>query len=100
MTMVERVARALAREHFLIDEDARPGEADYDAWLTSKVAGAWLHWKGAARAAIEAMREPGSALMKAGATRSAMEGPPEFQKLNAAAVWQAMITAALSEGEG
>lgn len=86
MSMVEKVARAILNAHA---GDIPVHDADLQ----------WSWWIEEARAAIEAMREPGPVLMKAGATRSAMEGPPEFQKLNAAAVWQAMIQAAL-EGDG
>lgn len=47
-TMVERVARAICVSEKINDDDALGG---------------WIHWQEAARAAIEAMREPTDAML-------------------------------------
>ena len=68
--MIERVARALHEA-----DQAAPAAHDYDR-----------HLKFMARAAIETMREPTSAMLEAHGGRGALYD------------WQAMIDAALAEG--
>jgi hypothetical protein len=79
--MVERVARALCRSAALGD----PGQAYIDA--------NWPNYSTAARAAIEAMREPTEAMIGAG--RGAL---PNFcpEDSDALVCWQDMIDAALA----
>jgi hypothetical protein len=73
--MIEKVARAICEEERMNPDDALGG---------------WVHWAPAARAAIEAMREPTEAIMDA--------GPPE--PYMDAHVWGKMIDAALHFSPG
>lgn len=76
-SMIERVARALAEE-------------DGDLYEANAV-----FWKGMARAAIKAMREPTEAMERAGD----IPGWDDAVSIgHSADVWRAMIDAALSEG--
>jgi len=93
-TMVERVARAIAPEWFILTEDSEsivsnyPGQTvDMQRWAMTK-----------ARAAIEAMREPTEAMEDAagGALCSAIESRAE-DAIVCGAVYRAMIDAALAE---
>ena len=102
MTMLETVARAIHEDEWGVGTwHSAPSHTRLAAGLR-------------ARAAIEAMREPGRALMEAGAR--AMPGPCVFggepeqydmqhrliqfdMKREAGSVFTAMIDAALSEGE-
>lgn len=78
MSMIERVARAIARDDY--DGD--------DLW--DKLGpGNKAAYKANARAAIEAMREPTEKMSDEGAANNF--GKPSY------AAWQAMIDAALSE---
>lgn len=82
--MVERVARAISPKTW--DDPVCGGLA-----------------KEAARAAIEAMREPTEAMMKAGEACDEMWDEFTATPKHAASCevhWQAMITAALSDTEG
>lgn len=72
--MVERVARALMRE--------ASDDPDADKWCSPRP------WYGAARAAIEAMREPTGAMIDAGRWPAEDDGT--------LACWRAMIDAVLS----
>jgi len=85
MTMVEKVARAMAANAGVIWSGPR-GEDDPDFTIMKM---AYLR---AARAAIEAMREPDDAMVKAGA-----HGSGEDSETTALGAWQAMIDAALAE---
>lgn len=78
MTMIERVAKALADEYFGVGWYDRQGDEFRRRWAFM------------ARAAIEALREPTEAMLD--------EGPPEpYMEKH---VWARMIDAALKEHEG
>ena len=106
MTMIERVARAIHGEDY---KGLDPDYADI-AWDDHQHS-----YRLQARAAIEAMREPTEGMLddadepfhdewkrqresnvKAGRDKNAGFGSGPFSSR----IWQAMITAALSEGEG
>jgi len=82
--MVERVARAL-RALPVRDYAQVGGELDE------------LRLREAARAAIEAMREPTEGMVKAGENTVCIHGDPQC---GAAYAWAAMIDAALSDTTG
>lgn len=82
--VVERVARAIAKANAI-----SPDEVDYFG------APVWIGWKPAARAAIEAMREP-TMHMKQEAGDAIVVGCCNLQLRDAEAVWKIMIDAALS----
>jgi hypothetical protein len=84
MTMIEKVARALAKVY------AR-GTGDDEVAANRYADSFWRKFKDDARAAIEAMREPTDAMLGAGEGETHDDPAP---------VWAAMIDRALSEGEG
>jgi len=75
-SMIERVARAMAR-------------ANYPAASDNDIDEMWEGWVMEARAAIAAMREPTPAMVKDG---EACDGT-----ISAKEIWQTMIDAALQE---
>jgi len=90
--MVERVARALCRQYEL-DDGFSTEQAD-------RAAASEMHrnFIGAARAAIEAMREPTEAMVVAGGEAVFNHTPKRALETSAAeAAWPAMIDACLGE---
>ena len=85
MSMIEKVARALAREYISHHGEESAATDDY-------IEGNWPLFAREARAAIEAMREPTDGMLQAGA-----KGSGEDSLGVAEGAWQAMIQAALSE---
>lgn len=73
--MVERVARAICESELMNPDD---------------VLGGWLHWQDAARAAIEAMREPTEAMQHVG-----LDAYDEAADLPTNDVYREMINEAL-----
>jgi hypothetical protein len=80
MTALERVARALC------ELDGNPPNATMDGKPL------WQDYLPEARAAIMALREPSSAMMKAAAVAAAQTGTDDF-----APIYRAMIDAAMTE---
>lgn len=90
MDIFEKVVRAIA-------------ETQHQGWLYDEAAVAlldpkkvevqWLHLRAAARAAIEAMREPTEEMKLAGSLDPGAGGPDPGYETD---VWQAMIDEALS----
>lgn len=83
---IEDVARALAADV----------SVDFDALAEEDYAAGKPHWRGQARAAIAAMREPTAEMISAGSPRCFVNrsnyGGPQSKE-----VWQAMIDSALSD---
>jgi hypothetical protein len=85
MTIVERAARALADNHLLVSDG---------------------HYQAAARAVLQAIREPTHEVLRAGniTVPAQDESTPCYEydlgEDDANRVWQAMIDAALTEGVG
>jgi hypothetical protein len=91
-TMVERVARALCEANGVDPDTEGPWElGDHEYKI------GWKFFESQARAAIEAMREP-TLRMKCDGYLVPTGPEPDID--TAEAIWQAMIDAALSEGEG
>jgi hypothetical protein len=78
--MIERVARAICEAERMNPDDALGG---------------WVHWQEAARAAIEAMREPSEEMLFAG--HRAIKAPDRM--LPSRAAWLAMIDVAVTSGD-
>jgi len=102
--MVERVARAIATE---LGANLDTAFADKTEWTNMRGTDAAGRWRdinepfksdylAAARAAIQAMREPSDGMVEAG-WRAKEYGMTLEESV--AATWPAMITAALGEGE-
>jgi hypothetical protein len=91
MNTVEKVAMALCRHEHRLEHPAAD-EATLDVFVERD----WWTWEGYARAALTALREPSEGMKAKGADYVDARDPPG----QAEAVWQAMISAALSEGEG
>jgi hypothetical protein len=85
--MVERVARAILKEAAMLNSPEI--QDDLTDGFRLNVSRVWA--KRYARAAIEAMREPTEAML--------VEVAEPGDMLRTASVWQAMIDAALHEGE-
>lgn len=86
MTMVERVARAMATQHWhdnCLWDGPFPSVEQY-------ADDEWTLWETTARAAIAAMREPTEGMVNIGQNKC-------DDYLDAAECWAAMIDAALSE---
>ncbi len=83
MTKLEEIARAMYRyEH--------DGDSDQQPWTDKSVR---FYWENQARAAVEAMREPGFALCKTGSLPNVHPGVVD-------AIWKIMIAAILNEKPG
>ena len=92
--MVEKVARALCA-HDDLDWDAQANPFTSGSGDDNQVA-----YLSAARAAIEAMRGPTRAMIYTGEARRESKGEgASRENYDAAAIFTAMIDAALSEGE-
>lgn len=102
--MVERVARAIATE---LGADLDTAFADKTEWTNMRGTDAAGRWRdinepfksdylAAARAAIEAMREPTGGMLKAGFKNTLNDA---FDT-EVSYIWQAMIDAALGDGNG
>lgn len=90
--MVERVARALAAQSFEAAGNDKPGPS-------AAAERRWPHFVPQARTAIEAMREPTEAMLRASpliGTGITEKGDWATNTRPAQAVWPAMIDAALS----
>jgi len=96
MTMIERVARAIAKREI---GNWTAEERGYQS-IDLLVAQTWKDWEDAARDAIEAIREPTSDMLNAPAMKNWLwnDGNPVSDgELRDA--WQQMIDAALQEGK-
>ena len=87
--MVEKVARALAKRHYM----ERFGVEKISVHIQMNINANMEIFRADARAAIEAMREPTVAMHKAGTIRDDGADPT-----NAKGVYSVMIDAALKEG--
>ena len=116
MTMIERVARALAIAHGT-DPDAGSAQVRHvveidgqSHILTDHMGPLWRMYKTDARAAIAAMKEPSADMNDKGSMATVRGGRPDFpgdrhastyyaaiNDTEAEACWRAMIDAALTE---
>jgi hypothetical protein len=82
-SMIERIARALCRFDNLPENTSQNGKP------------LWLDFAGEARAALAVMRDPTSDMLDGGEERA--KGTYPTARIQAAAIHQAMIDAALAE---
>lgn len=92
MTALERIARALAAQHW---RDTGASEEDVLAFADID----WREFVPDARAALTALREPDEAMDFAGLTALVERRPIAADTDDIHAVWRAMIDAALQEGQ-
>lgn len=93
MTPLERAARALARRSCSPGGEAQFPYVSADEWEEKN----WPDHMPAARAVLEAIREPSEGMREQGAGQLFGSASDDWGD-DARLVWQAMIDAALSEG--